>query len=157
MITAMPGSKLLIKNIIGSFMILIITILSISILLIPNIMELFKSGFSSPVASATALAGVLTVSFLFITSASWFIQSIIDYRNARDLDRLGLMTKGAIIEKWEEELNGKSVYHLQYKYLTHLSATQITDKDTYQQLQYYENVFVLYLDNLPHISRLDLD
>ena len=72
-------------------------------------MELFKSGFSSPVASATALAGVLTVSFLFITSASWFIQSIIDYRNARDLDRLGLMTKGAIIEKWEEELNGKSV------------------------------------------------
>ena len=152
-----PDTKLLINNIIGAFLILMISLVFTFVLLFPSLMAQFNTDISSVGTPVLLLGGVLIMGFLITVPATWFIQAIIDYRNARDLDRLGLMTKGTVVEKWEAELNGKPVYYLQYKYLTHLRATQTTDKNTYQQLQHNENVFVLYLDNLPHISRLDLD
>jgi hypothetical protein len=154
---AMPDSKLLAKNIMGSFMILLLAIVSIGTLLLPNLGELLKLGVSSIGESAAVLAGVLIVGFLLTVPTTWFIQALMDYRNARDLDRFGSMTKGSVLEKWIDASNGKPTFHVRYKYLLHLTAMQIVNRDTFQQLQCNENIFVLYLDNLPHISRLDLD
>ena len=138
-------------------MILLLAIASIGTLLLPNLGEFLKLGVSSLGESAAILAGVLIVGFLLTAPATWFIQALMDYRNARDLDRLGSMTKGSVLEKWIEVSNGKPVFHVRYKYLLHLTAMQIVNEDTFQQLQCNESIFVLYLDNLPHISRLDLE
>lgn len=154
---AMPDSKLLVKNIMGSLMTLLLAIVSVGTLLLPNLGELLKLGVSSIGESAAVLAGVLIVGFLLTVPTTWFIQALMDYRNARNLDRFGSMTKGSVLEKWIDASNGKPTFHVRYKYLLHLTAIQIVNRDTFQQLQCNENIFILYLDNLPHISRLDLD
>ena len=76
---AMPDSKLLAKNIMGSFMILLLAIVSIGTLLLPNLGELLKLGVSSIGESAAVLAGVLIVGFLLTVPTTWFIQALMDY------------------------------------------------------------------------------
>jgi hypothetical protein len=153
---AIPDSKLLLKNIVGSFMILTLSILAIVLLLFPKLSELVKGISSSRLVPATLLAGTLLVCLLFAIPLSWFVQSLVNYRNASSIDRMGIMVKGSILDKWVDESNDKLVYYVRYKYSVHLNARQAVDRDIFQQLNRDESVFVLHLEDLPHISRLDL-
>ena len=104
-----------------------------------------------------ALANVLLLGFLLAVSITLLVQSLVDYRNTRDLNRLGVVTKGLLVDKWVDVSDEKPVYRVRYKYLTQFHTVQIVGKDILQQLKRDENVQVLHLTQLPHISRLDLD
>lgn len=95
--------------------------------------------------------------FLIGFPAVLLIQSVVDYRRAYALEHFGLMTKGSLVKKWVEILDNQPVYRVRYEYLTYLSAVQTVGEETYKQIIQDETLFVLYLENLPHISRLDLD
>lgn len=158
--TAMPDSSVFRKNAIGAVILLLISLALIIFLLIPNVMNSINGAIRSQgmtewvFVTASGFVVVFLLGFPIVLLA----QSVIDYRRARDLERLGLMTKGALVEKWvETPEDHKPVYRVRYKYLTHLSAVQSVDKETYKQIRENETLFVLYLTHLPHISRLDLD
>jgi len=145
---ALSDSKLLLKNLFASFLTLTLSLAIIGILLYSQMSNL---------ASGAVLSCILLMGFVIATLGTRFVQSLKNYRHAHELGRLGLMTKGMILDKWAGELNGKIVYQVRYQYLARLNAVQIVDKDTFNQLRHKGNIFVLYLENLPHVSRLDLD
>ncbi len=158
--TAMPDSSVFRKNAIGAVVLLLISLALITFLLLPNVMNTINDAIRSHGMSEWLFvtASGFVIGFLIGFPLVLLVQSIVDYRRARDLERLGLMTKGLLVEKWVETLeDGKPVYRVRYKYLTYLKAVQTVDEETYKQIRENETLFILYLKHLPHISRLDLD
>ena len=155
--TATLDSGSRVRNITGSFLLLLLSLLVVVELLFPQLAGLFRQVFSSPVESITLLGGTLLAMLLLLLPASWLIRALNEQRLARTLSRMGVMAKGAVMDKWTEELNGRPVYCIRYKYAVQLHAVQVVDRKTFEQLLREEKVFVLHLEDVPHISRLDLD
>lgn len=157
--TAVTDSKLIVKNIVGSFLILILSLLVIVMLLFSNVLDLVHHAiYSQDIAGwMMVLANLLLLGFLTALPIAWLVQSLVDYRNNRDLTRLGMMTKGSIVDKWVDLSGSKPIYYVRYKYLAQFSTTQKVGEETFRQLKRDEKVFVLYLEHSPHISRLDLE
>ena len=156
---ATTNLKLIVKNIVGSFLILMLSLLLIITLLTPNLMDLLKRAISSQgmFEWMIVLANVLLLGFLIAMPVAWLLQGLVDYRNARDLNRLGMMTKGSIVDKWVDLSGSKPVYYVHYKYLAQFNSVQTVEENVFQELKRDENVYVLHLEHLPHISHLDLD
>lgn len=148
---ALSDSALLLKQLTGSFSTFILSLVAIGMLLFSQLTN------GNVITWGTALAYIFLMGFVIAALGTRFTQSLTNYRHAQDLGRFGLMTKGMILDKWVSEMNGKLVYQVSYQYLMRLTAVQLVDQDTFTQLRHNANVFVLYLENLPHISRLDLD
>lgn len=154
---ATPNLKSLRGNILGAFLILTLSSLSIGILLFPQIAELSRPAFSELTNPARLLAGIALAGFLVTAPATWLIWSIKEYRNAQQLDRMGTLVKGSVEDKWMSESDGKQIFYVRYKYSVQVDALQLVDMETFQQLDRNESVFVLHLENQPQVSRLDLD
>lgn len=151
--------KLIVKNIVGSFLILTLSLLLIITLLTPNLLDLIQQAISSQSTFEwmIVLANVLLLGFLIAVPIAWLVQALVDYRNARDLNRLGMMTKGSVVDIWVDLSGSKPVYYVHYKYLAQFNTVQTVEENVFQQLKRDENVYVLHLEYIPHISRLDLD
>ncbi len=156
---AIPRMKLIINNMIGAFLILIIALTLIVTLLLPNVLDAIQYAMLSPgiAERILVLADLLLLGFLLAVPTTFLVWSLLDYRNARNLTRLGVMTKGSLLDKWADTSGPRPVYHVHYRYLAQFDATQTVDEDVFQQLKRDENIFVLHLEHLPHISRLELD
>jgi hypothetical protein len=157
---AMPDSGVFLRNIYGAILILAISLAVTLLLLRLSVAEMVDHAINSEnvAARVSATAEFLLAAFLIGFPIILLVQSLVDYRTARRLERLGLATRGTVLKKWvEASTNGKPLYYVQYKYLTRLIATQIVDVAIFEQMQEGENVFILYLEEFPHISRLDLD
>lgn len=157
---AMPNSSLFRKNAVGALLLLLLSLALTFWLLLPNAMDSFKEASrSQSIASWLFItAGGFVIGFLIGFPAVLLIRCAVDYRLSRDLERFGLMTKGSLVKKWvETSENSTPVYRVRYEYLTYLSAVQTVGEETYTQISHDETLFVLYLENLPHISRLDLE
>lgn len=157
-VVAMPNTNVLGKDLVGAFLILILFLLMVGIILIPEILKLFDAAMSSrnipawaAVLGSVALAGSLVAFPIFL-----IIQGFIHYRDARTLDRSGILTKGSISEKWVDMSNGKPIYQVQYKYSSGLNALQTVNKEVFQQLTCDQSIDVLHLQHAPHVSRLEL-
>jgi len=156
---AMPSLKLTTRNIIGVSLILVISFLLIIFILLPNVIDLIESAVASQGAWEwlVVFGSILLMGFLIAVPISLLIQSFMEYRNVRDLNRFGVMAKGSLVNKWVDESGGKPVYYVRYKYSAPFNTSQTVDRETFQQLRYDETLFILHLENLPHISQLDLD
>jgi hypothetical protein len=157
---AMPDANFFLKNAIGAGVMQVVAAGLTTMLLSRNVVDTMLKAIRSEDLAAwlTASAGILLAAFLIGFPALLLIQSVMDYRTARDLERLGLMTRGVVVKKWvETSSNDKPLYFVTYKYLANLTASQAVDEAVFQQMQQGENIFVLYLEKFPHISRLDLD
>jgi hypothetical protein len=97
---ATTNMKLIVKNIVSSFLILMLSLLLIITLLTPRLLDLLKSAISSQdmFEWMIVLANVLLLEFLIAVPFAWLLQALVDYRNARDLNRLGMMTNGWICQ-----------------------------------------------------------
>ena len=158
-LTSTPNAKYLGKNLIGAFLILIVSLLMILIILAPEVTELFRFAVSSRgiLAWTIALGSLFLVGFLIVFPVFLIVQGFIDHRNARDLDRIGILTKGSIAEKWVDESENIPIYHVRYKYFLDINALQIVNEDVFQKLKCDQSIDVLHLKHTPHVSRLDLD
>jgi|GEM_PF-2078622 len=156
---AMPNPSLFMKNAVGAVLLLLLSLALSVWLLLPNLMDLLSEAIHSQniVEWVFITASGFVMGFLIGFPAVLLIQCMVDYRRSRDLERFGLMTKGSLIKKWVEAWDDRPVYRVRYAYLTYLSAVQTVGEETYEQISQDETLFVLYLENLPHISRLDLD
>jgi hypothetical protein len=88
---------------------------------------------------------------------SWFVRSLGEYRAAKALNRRGVFTKGSLMDKWVDEENGQPAYYVRYKYAIHSNAMQRVDRETFGQVCHEETLYILYLEDQPQVSRLDLD
>jgi hypothetical protein len=156
---ALPNTKALRMNIVGSFFILFISLASIQFILLPEVRKEFVSASFSQNLSAriSLIVGLLLVIFLIGFPLYLIIQAIRYYRDARALDQNGILTKGYVVEKWVEDAGNKLVYYVRYQYLRHMNAIQVVTKDAFQQLSQGQDVSVSILEHLPHISRIRLD
>jgi hypothetical protein len=156
---AMPNSKSLSSNIVGAFLMLLIALAAIIVLLWgPMSAQIERAQAESGILEwGTALGYGLLIVFLAAVPAAFLVRALSDYRSARSLDRIGIMTKGRVVEKWIENSGGKPDFCVRYSYPASLSAVQRVDQQTYEQLQREDRVFVLVLKDQPEVSRLDLD
>jgi hypothetical protein len=154
---AVPEPQRLIRNIAGSFLILVLSVLTVLLLLLPEILDLFRQVFSSARESITILTGLLLAAFLVSLPAAWLVRSLLDYRTARALDRVGIVAKGSLMDKWVEEENGRLSYYIRYKFVIYMNAMQKVERETYERLGREESLYILHLEQRPWISRLDLD
>jgi len=157
---AMLDSGVFLRSIYGAIFMLAISLAVTLLLLRLSIAEMVDHVINSETVAArvSATAEFLLAAFLIGLPIILLVQSLVDYRTASDLERLGLMTRGVVLKKWvETSSNDKPLYFVTYKYLASLTASQAVDEAVFQQMQEGENIFVLYLEKFPHISRLDLD
>ena len=155
--TASVNSKYLVRNIVGSSLFLVLFILAVVLILLPPIVDLLRQAFVSVAISATLLSGLLLATFLVSLPVSWFVRSLGEYRTAKALSRRGVVTNGSLMDKWMDEENGRPVYYVRYKHAIHLNAMQRVDRETFEQLRHAETLYILYMEDLPQVSCLDLD
>jgi len=79
------------------------------------------------------------------------------YRMASALDQAGVAHYGSIVDKWVDEVNGTIVHFVRYNYTVHVNAKQTVDRETYDKLSRKDIACILHLENMPHISRLELE
>ncbi len=156
-ITAVPDTNILRNDLAGAFLILILFLLVVRIIFVPEILKLYNAAIVSQNISmwiaflgSTLLAGLLMTFPVFL-----IVQGIAYYRDARALDRIGILAKGSISEKWVDASDGNPIYQVRYNYSC-LNALQIVSKDVFQQLICDQSIDVLYLQHAPHVSRLEL-
>ena len=151
--------KLITRNIVGMILVLMLTFLLIVAILAPGVVDLIENAISSQETFdwLVVFGCVLLMGFLIAVPIGLLLQSVAEYRHTRDLNRFGLMTKGSLLDKWVDTSGGKPVYYVRYKYLASFNTSQMVDRNTFQGLKYDETLFVLHLEDLPHISQLDVD
>lgn len=156
---ATPASGLLLGNIVGSLLTLCLMLLLVLYLFTPGLIALMTeiSNEQTLKFSLQALLHILLMTFMVALPGTWLYQAVLHYRRARDLERFGLMTRGYILNRWVYESEWQPTHKIQYGYLTEHTATQIVDRATYLELEHETTVFVLYLENMPECSQLDLD
>ncbi|MEW6403688.1 MAG: hypothetical protein AB1649_17980 [Chloroflexota bacterium] len=101
------------------------------------------------------VAGIFTLLLLFLGPLALCINAILRYREARALDRLGVITKGLILEKWVDTVDDQPSYRVSYQFKDHLRAWQVVPASLYHSLHVGQTVEVLHLSQSPHISRLE--
>lgn len=158
-VTVLPNSKTLRKNLVGAFMILIISLLMIEIILVPEVTRLFNSAMLSQNISVwiVLVGSLLLVTFLIAFPVFLVIQGFVYYRDARKLDRMGIRTKGLVIEKWADISEGTPVYHVCYKYLLDMDALQTVSERVFRHLECDQSIDVLHLEHAPQVSRMLLE
>lgn len=155
--TVTANTKSLVRNIVGVFLILALSILAIILLLFPWLQDLFRQVFFSLGISAALLSGLLLAIFLVSLPVFWLVHDLTEYRTARALDRRGIITKGMLMDTWVEEENGRPAFYIRYQYAIRLNAMQRVDRETFEQTDRAETLYVLHLEDQPQVSRLDLD
>ena len=155
--TASVDSKYLVRNIVGSSLVLVLSILAVVLILLPPIVDLFRQAFASFAISATLLSGLLLSVFLVSLPVSWFVRSLGKYRTAKALNRRGVVTKGSLMDKRVDEENGQPAFYVRYRYAIHLNAMQRVDRETFEQVRRDGTLYILYLEDRPQDSRFDLD
>jgi membrane protein implicated in regulation of membrane protease activity len=155
--TAIPDTDQLIKKFASSFLIVLLIILFASIFIFPRVAALFNRASLSVSEFGILLVSVSIAVYLLLFFIARFFRSAARYRTAHSLDRAGEITHGSIVDKWMDETNGTPVYYVRYKYTVHVNAKQKIDKATYEKLNRKDTACILYLENLPHISRLELE
>ena len=156
-LAALPTTKALMMNILGSFLILSISLAMLQLILLPEIRREFTYAPQTLSMWISGIAGLLLVIFLISFPLYLIIQAIRYYREARALNQNGILTKGYIVEKWVEDTGSKFVYCVRYQYLRHIHAIQVVTEDAFQQLTQGQDVSVSILEHLPHVSRIRLD
>lgn len=153
-IVAMETAGQLAKNLVGAFLLLVISLSVALFIMAPELMDTFKnsSGWTFIFSGS-----VLLVVFLIVFPIFLVAQGIYQYRNARALEQTGTLTTGAILEKWVDSSDGRPIYHVLYKYRKSIKALQIVSESMFQKLQCKQSIDVLHLENAPHISRLNFN
>ena len=156
---ALPKTEDLLKNLVGSFLILGISLSTIQFIVLPEIMRELDSGLLAQKESIwISFIGSLLVVMCLIGFPLFLIaQGIIYYREARALDQKGILNKGSVVEKWVEDSGNRLIYCVRYRYLLHRNAIQVVTKDVFQRLSQGQDVSVSILEHLPHISRICLE
>jgi hypothetical protein len=104
-----------------------------------------------------AVGGAFTVSILFLGPFILFMTALWKYLAARSLDRLGVITKGCVLQKWIDTVDDKPSYRVSYQFKKDLRAWQTVPFTHYEILAPGQEVEVLYLEKSPHLSRLDIE
>ena len=153
---AVPSSKMLLKKLVGVSLILMISIWTIITILIPGLLSLFSQALLSKglLDWTAALGGLGLVAFLIAYPILLILQGISSYKDARLLEKLGILTSGWVIDKWVDDSEGRAIYYIRYKYLNQRNALQRVSKDVFQRLARNQGVKVLILEHMPHISRI---
>jgi hypothetical protein len=138
---------------------LLIFSMTTCILLYPEALARIEDPFvmSSTRKSVMALGGVLTVAVLFVGPVLLFVNAVARYLAARSLDRLGVITKGSILQKWVDTVDDQCLYRVSYQFKSHLRAWQTVPPQFYEGTSPGQTVEVLHLEGSPHLSRLELD
>ena len=150
-ILATESAKQLAKNLIGIFLLLLISLSVVLFIMVPA----FLNALEGEPAWAMAIAGIILTGFIIVFPVFLLTQTINQYREARALEKAGKVTQGAIVEKWVDTSEGRPIYHVLYKYRRSIKALQVVSESVFQKLQRDQNIDVLHLENAPHISRLN--
>lgn len=152
------NTKLLAKNLLGTFLILPLAFMLVVYVLLPEVLRLFVEAdlLQSVAAWATALGSLFLSVFILAFPVFLALQGFVYFRDARALDQNGVLAKGSIAEKWVDESDNDPIYHVRYKYFLDLDALATVNKDIFQQLACGQNIDVILLENAPYISRLNL-
>lgn len=150
-ILATESAKQLAKNLIGIFLLLLISLSVVLFIMVPALINVLEN---EP-EWAIVVAGIMVTGFIIIFPVFLFTQMVNQYREARALEKAGTLTKGAIVEKWVDTSEGRPIYHVLYKYRRSIKALQVVSESVFQKLQCDQNIDVLHLENAPHISRLN--
>ena len=151
-------ARTLARNLIGAFMILILSLVIVMTILAPEMVRVLNIAAVSHGAFEwlSVVGSVLITGFLIVFPVVLIVQGYIDYRHAYDLECIGILTKGSIAEKWVDDSDGDPIYHILYKYCQELKAIQVVDAEIFRSLQRDQIINVLHLKHAPHISRLEL-
>ncbi len=139
--------------------ILLLFSLTTCILLLPEAMERLEklSLFADMKSRVMALGGVFTLTVLFVGPLILFFNAAFRYRAARALDRLGVIAKGSILQKWVDTVDDQPSYRVSYQFKNHLRAWQSIPEDFYETVSPGQDVEILYLEKSPQLSRLEWD
>jgi len=141
-----------------TFFILALSITACILLFPEAVVRLQDPSLSSSIRKwFMALGGIFTVGILFIGPILLFANAMIQYFAARSLDRLGVITKGSILQKWVDMVDDRLMYRVSYQFKSHLRVWQTVPLQFYEQTSPGQIVEVLHLEKSPHLARLELD
>jgi len=136
-----------VSNLAGVGLILVISILITSLILVSEIVQTFEKAVLEKKNSdwIIAFASLLIAEFIILAPIGMLIRTLIDYRNTRRLEKLGIMAKCSVEEKRIVTSNSKPIYQVRYSYKPAISAIQTVSETDFYQIENDEDNFVLYL------------
>jgi hypothetical protein len=139
-----------------AFLLLVCSLIA-CILLLPEAIHRITDPnlFLKPRNVILAVGSNFTLFVLSLGPLILFFKAVSKYHAARSLDRLGVITKGSVLQKWVDIVDDQRVYRASYQFKDNLQAWQTIPFQYYEEISPGQDIEVLCLEKFPHFSRLD--